>query len=253
MAVFNSNGVRIHFLDEGKGDPVMLVHGFASNAENNWVTTGWLKFLTPHYRVLALDCRGHGKSDKPHEAAEYTIEKMTGDVTGLLDHLGIRRAFLMGYSMGGRISMGLMTMHPDRFRAIVLGGVGWGVTSAVGNSDRRNAIVNALLADDPKSIKEETPRLFRAFAESNHNDLHALAACMGSHRPELDNDEFAAVKLPVLIVIGTKDTTVGSAEPIQKMIPGSRLVTLEGRDHLNAPGDRHYKEVVLEFFRSAPN
>ena len=95
---------------------MVLVHGFASNAENNWGITGWLELLARDHRVVALDCRGHGQSDKPHVAAAYASTLMEDDVTALMDHAGIRRALLMGYSMGGRISMGLLVRYPERFR-----------------------------------------------------------------------------------------------------------------------------------------
>ncbi len=251
MASFDSNGVRIHYEDVGSGDAVVLVHGFASNARYNWGITGWIKLLSEPYRVIALDCRGHGQSDKPHDPAAYTMDRMGGDVIRLLDHLGIRRALLMGYSMGARISMWLMLRHPERFRAVVLGGVGAG--GRMGDAGRRRKIVEALLAPDKSAIADETARLFRQFAEANRNDLAALAACMDAERAEGGAaTELASVRMPVMIVVGTRDTLVGDAEPLHKMIPGSELVKLEGRDHLNAPGDRLYKEAVEKFFAKAP-
>ena len=251
MASFDSDGVRIHYEDLGAGEPVVLVHGFASNARYNWGITGWMKVLSERYRVIALDCRGHGESDKPHDRAAYTMERMGGDVIRLLDRLGIRRALLMGYSMGARISMWLLLAHPERFRAVVLGGVGAG--GRMGEAGRRKRIVEALLAADKSAIADETSRLFREFAEANRNDLAALAACMGAeHGPGAGSSAFASVKVPVMIVVGTRDTLVGDAEPLQKMISGSKLVKLDGRDHLNAPGDRLYKEAVVKFFGEAP-
>jgi pimeloyl-ACP methyl ester carboxylesterase len=251
MPFFDSDGVRIHYEDAGSGEVVVLVHGFASNARYNWGITGWIKFLSERYRVIALDCRGHGQSDKPHDPAAYTLDRMGGDVIRLLDHLGVRRALLMGYSMGARIAMWLMLRHPERFRAVVLGGVGAG--GRMGEAERRRKIVEALLAPDASAIADEVARLFRQFAEANRNDLAALAACMGAERGEgASAAELASVRMPVMIVIGTRDTLVGDAEPLHKMIPGSELLKLEGRDHLNAPGDRLYKEAVGKFFAGAP-
>jgi pimeloyl-ACP methyl ester carboxylesterase len=250
MASFNSNGVNIHFEDQGKGDPVVLVHGFASKAAHNWELTGWYKTLTPRYRVIALDCRGHGQSDKPHDRAAYSGSAMEEDVIRLLDHLGTRRALLMGYSMGGRISMGLLAHHPDRLRAVVLGGVG--ASAGVTDPRRREAIVEALLAEDKSKITAQQARLFRDFAEANRNDLKALAACMGADRETMAPALFARNQVPVLIVIGTRDELVGAPEVLAKMIPHSQVVKLEGRDHLNAPGDKLYHQSVLKFFESAP-
>jgi pimeloyl-ACP methyl ester carboxylesterase len=250
MAYFDSNGVKIHYQEFGAGDPVMLVHGFASTADGNWGEL-WFSTLAKHYRVIALDCRGHGKSDKPHDPAAYGGETMGDDVIRLLDHLGIRRTLLMGYSMGGRISLGLLAHHPERLRAVVLGGIGANA-AAIRDPARRRRIVDALLAADGSQVTDEVGRQFRLFAEANHNDLKALGACMGGHQPEFSLDAYANNRVPVLLVIGTKDTLVGSAEPLQAAIKGSRLVKLEGRDHLTAPGDPRYKEEVLKFFQSAP-
>lgn len=247
MAFFDSAGVRIHYEDVGHGEPVTLVHGFASNAQCNWGITGWIKLLSAHYRVLAPDCRGHGASDKPHDRRAYSSEQMGNDVVRLLDHLGIRRTLLMGYSMGAIISMWLMENHQERLRAVVLGGVGGG--GRFNEPGRRKAIVEALLAADKSQITDETSRLFRGFAESNRNDLEALAACMDADRVAPSGaGAFASVTVPVMIAVGTRDTLVGDGEPLRKMIPGSRLIRLERRDHLNAPGDRRFKEEVLKFF-----
>jgi pimeloyl-ACP methyl ester carboxylesterase len=255
MAYFDSNGVQIYYEEHGSGEPVVLVHGFASRAEHNWGVTQWYTTLASHYRVIALDCRGHGKSGKPHDAAAYSGDTMGDDVIRLMDYLGIKRTLLMGYSMGGRISLGLLRSHPERLRAVVLGGIG-AASKEDGSTVMRNRkpIVEALLADDASKVAAETPRQFRQFAEAVGNDLKALAACMGADRPDLSAEDIAArpIKVPVLIAIGTKDLLVGDPNRLHRAIPGSQLVMLEGRDHLNAPGDKLFKEAVLKFFKSAP-
>jgi pimeloyl-ACP methyl ester carboxylesterase len=252
MAYFDSNGVQIYFEEHGKGDPVVLVHGFASRAEHNWGLTQWYTALAPHYRVIALDCRGHGKSDKPHDREAYSGDTMGQDVIRLMDHLGIKRTLIMGYSMGGRIVTGLLISHPERLRAAVLGGIGAATASAP--SFDRSPIASAMLAEDPSSVTDQRAREFRQFAEAAGNDLKALAACMASNREDFTAEQIAAKKIsvPVMIAIGTKDLLVGNPKLLHDAIPGSKLVMLEGRDHLNAPGDHFYKEAVLEFFKSAP-
>ncbi len=252
MAYFDSNGVQIYFEEHGGGEPVVLVHGFASRAENNWGATNWFTALAPHYRVVALDCRGHGKSGKPHDSAAYGGEIMGEDVIRLMDHLGIKRTLIMGYSMGGRIVTGLLMSHPERLRAAVLGGIG--AASATAPSFSRKPIVDALLAENISGVTDQRAREFRQFAESTGNDLKALAACMGADREGLMTEQIAAkkIRVPVMIVIGTKDVLVGNPTLLRDAIAGSKLVMLEGRDHLSAPGDQHYKEAVAEFFKSAP-
>jgi len=250
MPEFDSNGIKINFQQRGSGDPVVLVHGFASRAEHNWIATGWFDLLAPQYRVIALDCRGHGLSAKPHEAAAYEGTAMEDDVIRLMDHLGLGRVLLQGYSMGARIALGLLARHPERFRAVVLGGIGAGVA---GNEPiRRSGIANALLAPDVSAIREPTQRLFRQFAELNRNDLQALAACIGSERAQVDPAALARNPVPTLIIIGGKDEIVGSAPELQKSIANSRLVEIEGRNHLNAPGDKRYQAAVVEFLANAP-
>jgi pimeloyl-ACP methyl ester carboxylesterase len=250
MPTFNSDGVNIHFEDQGSGAPVILVHGFASRAEHNWGLTGWYKTLTPRYRVIALDCRGHGQSDKPHDVKAYSGRMMEDDVIRLMDHLGLRRALLMGYSMGGHIGMGLLAHHPDRFRAVVLGGIGFG--GGVSRPEERKRIVAALLAESASTITEPRARQFRQFAEANKNDLKALAACMGSDRPPIALADLTHNTVPVLVVAGTKDDVIGRPEDLAIGIPHAQLLKLEGRDHLNAPGDKNYHQGVLRFFANAP-
>jgi len=250
MAYFDSDGVQIYFEERGKGDPVVLVHGFASRSDHNWA--GWIDTLARSYRVVALDCRGHGKSGKPHDSAAYAGETMGEDVIRLMDHLGIKRTLIMGYSMGGRIVTGLLLFHPERLRAAVLGGIG--AVSASAPSFDRKPVVDALLAKDISEVKEPRARDFRQFAEATGNDLKALAAVMASNREDFPAEKIAAkkIRVPVMIVIGTKDLLVGNPKLLRDAIPGSKLVMLEGRDHLSAPGDPHYVEAVLEFFKSAP-
>jgi pimeloyl-ACP methyl ester carboxylesterase len=249
MGSFDSNGVRIHFADQGNGDPVILVHGFASRAEHNWVITGWYKTLTPNHRVIALDCRGHGRSDKPHDVKAYGGTAMEDDVIRMMDHLGIERALLMGYSMGGHVAMGLLAHHPKRFRAVVLGGIGAG--ASVTDPAVRKPIVAALLADD-KSKVDDRARLFRDFAEANKNDLKALAACIASDRKPVAPSELTKNAVPVLIVVGTRDDLVERPEDLAIAILHAQLLKLEGRDHLNAPGDQRYHWAVMKFFEAAP-
>ncbi len=254
MPSFDSNGVAIHYEERGSGAPVVLVHGFASNLKQNWELTGWLDFLAPNYRVIAMDCRGHGLSAKPHEPEAYGQANMTGDVVRLLDHLKVPRALLMGYSMGAWISLGVILSYPGRIRAAVLGGIGGGTGGANSMADprRRGVIAKALLAERAEDVAEPIARQFRQFAEANRNDLKALAACMSGDLPALDPATIGTIRIPVMIVVGTKDELVGSGEPLAGAIPGAELVRLEGRDHLNAPGDKLYKEAVGPFFAAAP-
>ena len=246
MPFFDSAGVPIHYEVFGDGRPLVLVHGFASSLQGNWVAPGWVETLRPVRRVVALDCRGHGESGKPYDPAAYG-NAMQDDVILLMDHVGIEKADLFGYSMGGRISIDLMLDHPQRFTSVVLGGVGRGRRLQRSGP----AIAQGLLAEDPSTVTDEVAKDFRVFAERTGNDLKALAALRQGMRPRRDPSELARVTLPVLIVTGEQDTLVGSAEPLAKAIPGARLLTITGRDHLTVVGDTRFKDAVVAFLNEA--
>lgn len=250
MPSFDSDGLKIAYQVEGEGPPIVLVHGFAASVAMNWRTTGWMKALTAAgRRVVALDCRGHGESDKPHDPGAYGGERMPADVIRLMDHLALERADLMGYSMGGMISSYLLVHHPARLSSVVLAGIGGGAIHR-GSFDPEK-VAEALSASDGESVEDEAGRAFRAFAELGGNDLLALAAIMRSRRALVTTQELARVEKPVLVVVGERDDLVGDPRPLADAIPGSRLVTIPGRDHLTAVPDRRYKDAVLGFLSEA--
>ncbi len=250
MPFFDSAGIKIYYQDFGSGEAVVLVHGFASTTEHNWGSTGWFATLAAKYRVIAPDVRGHGLSDKPRSPEAYGYASMGADVTRLMDHLGLQRALLMGYSMGASIALELMLSHSERFRAIVLGGIAY--DDGLEDKADRDAIAEGYRADDPTTIKSPVAKAYRRFAESMPNDLKALAVLIDAERAPFDPAKLAAVGMPVLIVVGSNDNAIGDPKQLAKMIPGARLVMLEGRDHMTAPADPRFKDVVLEFFGVAP-
>src|SRR5690606_31002558 len=133
MRRFDSDGVEIAYMDEGQGDPVLLIHGFASNAATNWRDTGWIRFLTGNgYRAIALDNRGHGASEKLYDPEAYSGPVMAEDSRRLLDHLGIERADVIGYSMGARLAAFLCLAHPNRVRSATLAGLGANMMRGLG-------------------------------------------------------------------------------------------------------------------------
>jgi len=244
--VFDSDGVPIHYVDEGEGDPIVLVHGFAASLQGNWVASGWFDTLRPIRRVIALDCRGHGKSGKPHEPAAYAMNEMSDDVVRLMDHLGVARADLFGYSMGGAISMRAMVRTPERFRTVTLGGVG----NFAGGRRGRPGIAEALLAKDPSTITDRVGKGFRLFAERmGTNDLEALAAMQQAERSGVDPSALGRVTLPVLIVVGEDDAVVGETDKLAAAIPGARLLVVPGKDHLTVVPDQRFKDAVVSFLQ----
>lgn len=245
---FDSAGVRIAFDDVGDGPPVVLIHGFASDRTTNWRGPGWYDALVEAgRRVVALDCRGHGASGKPRDPDEHGPAAMADDVVRLLDHLGIDRADVVGYSMGGRIAVQLLVDHADRVNAAVLGGVG---PAVLGELPDQRAIATALEAEDLDAVEHPTGRRFRAFATRRDGDLAALAAVMRSI-PPFDPDRLAAVSNPVLVVAGEDDSMVGDPSSMRDLLPRAEVVVVPDRDHMTTVGDPRFLEAVVAFLGRA--
>ena len=245
MGHFANGEVEIAYLDEGDGDPIVLVHGFASTKEVNWVHPGWVTALTRDgRRVIALDNRGHGASAKLYDAASYHSATMADDVRALLNHLKIERADVMGYSMGARITAFLAVTHPGRVRSAILGGLGIRLVEGVGLPE---SIADALEAPTLDDVRDPTGRVFRMFADQTKSDLRALAACIRGSRQTLSRSEVAAIRVPMLVAVGTKDQVAGSAQELAALIPGARPLDIPDRDHMLAVGDKVFKAGVIDF------
>jgi pimeloyl-ACP methyl ester carboxylesterase len=247
MPSFSHGTVEIAYFDEGEGEPIVLVHGFASNKEINWSYPGWVTALNGR-RVIALDNRGHGQSGKLYDPAEYHLRRMTGDVRALLDHLNIAWADVMGYSMGARITAFLAHDHPERVRSAILGGIG----SVLLTGGLSEDIADALEAPSLEQVTDPVGRTFRQFGEQTRSDLKALAACLRGSRQRMTEEEAAAIGVPVLIAVGTKDTVAGSPHDLARLIPGAQVLEIPNRDHMLAVGDRTYKAGVVKFLRERP-
>ena len=250
MPNFRNGAVEIAYLDEGEGEPIMLVHGFASTKNVNWVYPTWVSELKKHgRRVIALDNRGHGESEKLYDSAQYSIPAMASDVVALLDHLGISRADMMGYSLGGRMTAWLGLNEPQRLRSAILGGIGMGLIEGGGPGEN---VARALEAPSLKDVNDRVGRTFRAFAEQTRSDCKALAACLRGSRALMTREEAAGIAVPVLIAVGTADEIAGSAAALADIIPNSEVLDIPNRDHMRAVGDKVYKTGVLDFLSRRP-
>ncbi|HEX3651201.1 MAG TPA: alpha/beta hydrolase [Rhizomicrobium sp.] len=239
------DGVRIAWETVGDGPPVLLVHGFGSNRVQNWRAPGWYDTLTgAGYSVIALDNRGHGESDKPHELAAYAEQRMAEDAALVMTAAECVNVFVMGYSMGGAIALRLAHEHPERVRALVTGGVG--ETYFTRDQSWRNAIAEAILVDDVTQLSP-VQRMFRDFAAQPGKDGIALAACMRAPRFNLDCTQLAAIGSPTLVVCGETDDVSGPAQPLASALGNARAMTVHKRDHMLTVGDKVYKQAVLEF------
>jgi pimeloyl-ACP methyl ester carboxylesterase len=250
MPIFHHGSVALAYLDEGEGEPIVLVHGFASNKEVNWVYPGWVTALTAAgRRVIALDNRGHGASSKLYDPASYYSSIMADDVLALIEHLGIEiaGADIMGYSMGARITAYLALAHSPR--AAILGGLGMGLVQGVGSPE---AIAVALEAPARADVRDTQGAMYRAFAEQTKSDLKALAACIRGSRQTLTPEEVGRIAAPTLVAVGTKDPIAGSAHTLAALIPHAQTLDIPDRDHMLAVGDRVFKSGVLAFLEARP-
>jgi pimeloyl-ACP methyl ester carboxylesterase len=245
MRSFAEDGIELAYIDEGEGQPVLLVHGFGSTHRVNWVDTGWVTTLNrAGYRVVAFDNRGHGASTKLYDPADYHTGLMAQDAARLLSHLGIRGAAVMGYSMGARIAAFLALARPDLVSAVVLGGLGIHLVDGVGLP---TTIADAMEAESLADIEDPMGLMFRAFAEQTKADRRALAACIRGSRQTLSREEVARIGQPALVAVGTRDRIAGSARELAALLPSGMALDIPDRDHNPAVGDKRFKEAVTTF------
>src|SRR5438105_3008982 len=238
----SADGLGIAFEKSGKGDPVLLIHGFASSRVQNWRATAWYKALNDAgYCVIAMDCRGHGESDKPHDPSFYSYKKMGDDALAVLQAVGIESADIVGYSMGGHIGIELLVSDPRAIRKLAVAGVGERYLR--GQFEMRLEIAKAILEPDVDRIANPVARGFRVFAGQPGKDREALAACMRGDRKARTTAELARVVRPVLVVCGENDETSGAPGPLAGAFPDARAVVVPGRDHMSAVGDKVTKEA----------
>jgi pimeloyl-ACP methyl ester carboxylesterase len=247
---FDSAGVNIRYVDEGAGQPIILLHGFTWNIEINWIDTGIFAELTKTHRVIAFDSRGHGKSDKPHDRSQYGRE-MGQDIIRLMDHLKLPKAHIMGYSMGAQITAQQVTKNPERFLSVILGGS----TGRIGWSDEDQKVANVLSAElesqgpvaslvlavwptnqpKPSAGADEVKTISAKLLEGN--DPKALAAMVRSRPDQVVRlAEMAAINAPTLGIVGTLDPAKKRFEELKAALPQMKLVLIEGAPHPSSSG-----------------
>lgn len=255
----DSHGVRIRYLVRGSGPPVLLIHGFSVNIELGWAGGGFLDSLATRYTVIALDQRGHGASDKPHDPAAYGTQ-FVEDIVRLLDHLRIRRAHVIGYSMGGLVTLNLMTRHPERVASAVLGGYGWrppelgkpdfiiAWTAALDRAARGEiTVVAALLGSDSVSLPPPVA------AALNRNDPRALAAVQRGDSALLavTEKQLRSINIPVLAVVGESDDGArADVERSARLLPAVEVMIVPGANHLSAPSHPLFLHAIRRFLDS---
>ncbi len=215
---FDSAGVKIHYEIKGQGPPVILIHGLMASAKINWDWPGITPLLTNRHQVIALDCRGHGFSDKPTADGQYGL-KMVDDVVRLMDHLKIKQADVVGYSMGGMITMKLMALHPERVRSGVVGGMGW--------------------------LQQWDPLL----GTKDGTNQNAFIACVkGFSELALAEKEVREIKTPFTVLMGERDPLrARTVEPLRQLRPDVPINVIAGANHLTCIGKPEFKAALKNF------
>jgi pimeloyl-ACP methyl ester carboxylesterase len=245
VQTFSSDGIAIAYEVHGQGTPILCIHGFGSSGKVNWIDTGWVSTLSEAgYQPITFDNRGHGASRKLYDTSLYFAHDMAEDARRLLDHLGIRRAAVIGYSMGARIAAFLALRHPARVGPAVWGGMGMNLVTGLEDSEE---IISALTAESLDEVTGRVGRQFRIFADHNKADRAALAACMVNSREPMRETDVRAIHGPTLVATGEKDEMAGAAEPLAALLPAGEAFTIARRDHLRATGDPQFKRAALEF------
>jgi pimeloyl-ACP methyl ester carboxylesterase len=241
-----ADGTAIAYETGGEGPPLVLIHGFGASRAITWKNTGWYQTLArAGRRIVAIDCRGHGESGKPHDIPAYDEGLMADDILAVLEALDIGQADIMGYSMGGYLTIRLMHDRPERVRRAVLAGIG--ATYFKYSRERAEIIAQGLLAKDPAAITDPVARSFRDFCERAGNDLVALAACIRRPSRIFMADELGRMPHDVLVVCGELDEISGPPEPLADAFPNGRAILVPRRNHHSTVGDPVYKDAVVDF------
>ncbi|HDZ18924.1 hypothetical protein LCGC14_1444830 [marine sediment metagenome] len=264
MPYFDNKGIKINYEIEGEGPDLLMIHGFASSIEGNWRGPNWIDVLKGENRLILMDCRGHGKSDKPLDPKHYG-PKMVDDIVNLLEHLSIEKANFFGYSMGSRLTLNVLLQHPYLVNSAILGGF----VMSLPNEEQREAAKKRSLAtiaafkdDNKEKVENPISRGFRQFAESTGGDLKALAAVMEGFYLTSNNQQDSPsemkkrlknIEIPLMTVVGTNDFIPGDKTLMAKLVPDACHFQIQGRDHLTVVSDPKFHMVVKAFLNYVNN
>jgi pimeloyl-ACP methyl ester carboxylesterase len=219
VATFTVDGVKLRYFTEGQGEPIVLIHGLNASAELNWKLPGIVATLAKKHQVIALDLPGHGGSDKPESDEAYGVQ-MAEDVRALLEHLKIKKAHVVGYSLGGMVALKLAVLHPDCVRSVVLGGMGW------------------LKADG--AVQQVWER-----AASREGGRAPKACIRGISKLAITENELKAVRVPVTVIVGDRDPVKRLyVEPLRAARNDWPVIEIEGAGHINCIIKKQFTEEL---------
>ncbi len=255
---FDSDGVPIHYTDQGAGTPVVLVHGFAVQSDLNWRWPGCIRRLKRRgYRVIAMDVRGHGRSAKSHDPQAYGAA-LSDDIIRLMDHLSIAKAHLAGYSMGGFIVLKTIERHPDRMLSGVIGAAGWGALDE-GNRNLLQEIMCAIEENgkfDPithwLAPNKHAPRITCFMANlfmRNINDLDAIVNVFKTFEAlAVEEGALRSNTVPTLTLVGDHDGIREASDRLPGLMANHELIYIPGGDHVTTILHRSFTSHMLDFF-----
>ncbi len=246
MPYIDNNGIRIHYHVEGEGHPLVLQHGFTSSIKN-WYANDYVEPLKTEYQVVLIDARGHGESDKPHDSAQYDLKLRVGDVTAVLDNLGIEKSHFLGYSMGGRIGYGMVMYAPERLQSLMIGGMHpYESGGNISVDERVKLLSQGMEAYVANMEATGGPMEQGRRARLIENDHKALIAAISSPRGTT-GDVLSKINMPCLLYVGEADGFYEGVNRAAQGIPGVTYVSFPGLNH----GDVSQKsDVVLPHVRS---
>jgi pimeloyl-ACP methyl ester carboxylesterase len=249
-------GLSVAFSDQGSGDGIVLVHGFAASARENWERSGWIQMLLrAGRRVVAIDLPGHGESDRPHDPAAYSIGRFANVVLGITEHLKIKKPDLVGFSLGARVTLELLERRPDRYLLGVLCGVGEALLTP---RDERAQVglIAAFDAPSADAVPAGLARQFRQFAEAQGQDLKALGACARAFDAQpmtWTAERLSAIRNEILVVAGSGDELAGSAPGLARLLANARGKQIPGCGHMDCLTQPMLKAAVMDFLAGVPD
>lgn len=256
MARIAVHGCAVAYSDQGAGDGIVLVHGFAASARENWEKSGWIQMLLrAGRRVVAVDLPGHGESDKPHEPAAYSIALFADAVLAVTDHLQIKKPDLVGFSLGARVTLELLSRRPDRYLLGVLCGVGDTLLQAR-EARAQVGLIEAFEAQSAEDVPAGLGRQFRQFAEAQGQDLKALAACARAFDAQpmtWTAERLSRIGNETLVVAGSGDILAGSAPGLARCLGNARGKQIPGCGHMDCLTQPMFKAAVMDFLAGIPD
>lgn len=255
MKTLEIGGAPIAYVDQGEGDAVVLVHGFAASVKENWERSGWLSMLVrARRRVVALDLRGHGESAKLYEPGAYSFDVFANDVVTLVDHLQLKKPDLIGFSLGARVVLQCLLSRPEKFLLGVLCGVGEKLFDPREERDPEG-FAKAMEASSADGVTDDMAKRFRMFAEGQGQDLRALAAVsrgLNLTPRAWSNAELGAIKHETLVVAGNADDLAGAPEPLARAFQNAKAVRVPGCGHMDCLIQPMFKGAVMDFLAGMP-